>query len=142
LQEETGTQPEGGEAFTQYRGNETVLIVEDEPSVLEMTCEIFQMLGYTVLEAGDPEEALKSFEKHQETIHLLLTDVVMPKIDGGALYARLSRQRPELKVLYVSGYTENAILHHGVLKPGVHFLNKPFTAESLARKVREVLDTP
>ena len=142
LQEETGTQTEGSEAFTQYRGNETVLIVEDEPSVLEMTCEIFQMLGYTVLEAGDPEEAIKSFEKHQETIHLLLTDVVMPKIDGGALYARLSRQRPELKVLYVSGYTENAILHHGVLKPGVHFLNKPFTAESLARKVREVLDTP
>ena len=83
-----------------------------------------------------------SFKQHRGPIHLLLTDVVMPKIDGSALYNRLVRQRPELKVLYVSGYTENAIVRHGVLKPGVHFLHKPFTALTLARKAREVLDTP
>ncbi|MBI4962842.1 MAG: PAS domain S-box protein [Desulfomonile tiedjei] len=140
LEEEIQARPEDSEVFTQYGGSETILLVEDEPSVLEMTCEILQMLGYNVLEAGDPEDATKSFEQYNRPIHLLLTDVVMPKVNGSVLYSRLTQQNPELKVLYVSGYTENAIVRHGVLKPGVNFLQKPFTALTLARKVREVLD--
>jgi two-component system, cell cycle sensor histidine kinase and response regulator CckA len=142
IQEGSQVEPESGVTFAQYKGNETVMVVEDEPSVLEMTSEILQLLGYTVLQSNNPEEAIESFKQHRGPIHLLLTDVVMPKIDGSALYNRLIRQRPELKVLYVSGYTENAIVRHGVLKPGVHFLQKPFTALTLARKAREVLDTP
>jgi len=142
LQETAQAEHELSAAFTQYQGHETVMVVEDEPSVLETMCEILQLLGYTVLSANNPDEAIKSCEQHRGPIHLLLTDVVMPKIDGSALYNRLVRQRPELKVLYVSGYTENAIVHHGVLKPGVHFLHKPFTALMLARKARDVLDTP
>jgi len=141
LQDEKTPEIEDEVAFTQYRGNETVMVVEDEPSVLETTCEILQLLGYTVLQANNPDDAIKSFEQHRVPIHLLVTDVVMPRIDGSALYNQIARQRPELKVLYVSGYTENAIVHHGILKPGVHFVHKPFTALTLARKAREILDT-
>lgn len=141
LREETKPDIEDGDFFAQYHGHEIVMVVEDEPSVLETTCEILHLLGYNVLQANNPEEALRSSEQYHGTIHLLVTDVVMPKIDGSALYNRLAHERPELKVLYVSGYTENAIVHHGVLKPGVHFLQKPFTALTLARKAREVLDT-
>jgi CheY-like chemotaxis protein len=125
-----------------YRGNETVLLVEDEPLVRELTREILEMLGYKILEAADPEDAIRASELHQGTIHLMLTDVVMPKMDGSSLYARISPSRPDMKTLFVSGYTEHAIVLHGVLTPGVHFLQKPFSAEAIASKVREVLDAP
>ena len=124
----------------QMRGNETILIVEDEELVRELTSEALQALGYTVLEAGHPAEARKISEEYQGAVDLLLTDVVLPQMDGKRLFDSLSPSFPDMRVLYVSGYTENAIVNHGVLDAGVQFLQKPFTVDSLARKVREVLD--
>ncbi len=130
------------ETVKDYQGKETVLLVEDEPLVRELTHEILEMFGYKILAAIGPEDAIRISESYQETIHLLLTDVVMPKMDGPSLYSNLSRSRKNLKALFMSGYTENAIVHHGVLRTGVHFIQKPFNAEALAQKVREVLDSP
>jgi len=121
-------------------GSETVLIVEDDDRILNLARKILQLRGYTVLAAENGEEALKVSEGHEDPIHLLLTDVVMPVMSGRELAERLQPMRPEIKVIYMSGYTDNAIVHHGVLAPGVNFLEKPFTLESLAKKVRETLD--
>ncbi|MGO9121401.1 MAG: PAS domain S-box protein [Desulfomonilaceae bacterium] len=126
----------------QIRGSETILVVEDEELVRELTSEALQALGYKVLEAGDPAEAKKIGEKYKGALNLLLTDVVLPQMDGKRLFGELSPLFPDMRVLYVSGYTENAIVHHGVLDVGVQFLQKPFTMDALARKVREVLDEP
>jgi PAS domain S-box-containing protein len=121
-------------------GTETVLVVEDEEIVCSLACEALEMLGYTTLSACDSREALAVSNGYDGIIHLLLTDVVLPYMDGRSLFERLSRSRPEMKVLYMSGYTDDAIVHHGVLDPDVHFLQKPFTMDSLAGKMREVLD--
>jgi two-component system, cell cycle sensor histidine kinase and response regulator CckA len=129
-------------AGSQMRGSETILIVEDEELVRELTSEALQTLGYKVLEAGDPAEAKKIVQNYKGILHLLLTDVVLPQMDGKRLFGELSPLFPEMRVLYVSGYTENAIVHHGVLDIGVHFLQKPFTMDALAKKVRDVLDEP
>jgi two-component system cell cycle sensor histidine kinase/response regulator CckA len=129
-------------AGNQIRGSETILIVEDEELVRELTSEALQALGYTVLEAGDPAKAKEICQEYKGILHLLLTDVVLPQMDGKRLFDELSPLFPEMRVLYVSGYTENAIVHHGVLDVGVQFLQKPFTMDALARKVREVLDEP
>ncbi len=96
--------------------------------------------GYTVLEGEDAESALAAARAHTGPIHLLVADVVMPGPSGRELARRLAEFRPETKVLYVSGYTDDAIVHHGMLEPGLNFLQKPFTPAVLARKVREVLD--
>jgi two-component system, cell cycle sensor histidine kinase and response regulator CckA len=125
---------------TRLLGTETVLVVEDEDMVRKLTSEILEALGYTVLQSRDPEEAKKMSENHDGPIHLLLTDVVLPQMDGKSLFVLLSPMFPEMRVLYVSGYTENAVVHHGVLDAGVKFLQKPFTVDDLARKVRLVLD--
>jgi PAS domain S-box-containing protein len=122
------------------RGTETLLVVEDEPQVRELTCAILRAQGYQVLTARDGVEALQVAEAHEGPIHLLLTDVVMPRLSGKALADQLLLTRPEMRVLFTSGYTDNAIVHHGVLAAGIHFLSKPFEIESLARKVRDVLD--
>jgi PAS domain S-box-containing protein len=124
------------------RGVETVLVVEDEEIVRNMATEFLNMLGYTVLSVGDPEEALRLVEDHAGPIDLLLTDVILPKMDGRTLSQRILDRRPQVRVLFVSGYTEDAIVHHGVLDSGIHFLQKPFGMEALAQKVREVLDSP
>ena len=124
----------------QITGKETILVVEDEDIVRQLTCEMLQDLGYTVMKAGDPVEAIELCRRHGGPIHLLLTDVVMPQMDGRALYHHLAPERPEMKVLYVSGYTEDAIVHHGVLDDNVNFLQKPFTVYGLTSKVRDVLD--
>ncbi len=121
-------------------GTETILLVEDEDELRSVAREMLEMHGYTVLEAGHPDEALLVAERHSGPIHLLLTDVVMPKMSGRDLAQRLGPLRPEMRVLYVSGYTDDAIVHHGVLDPGTAFLEKPFNPDDLARKVREVLD--
>jgi two-component system, cell cycle sensor histidine kinase and response regulator CckA len=121
-------------------GWETVLVVEDEPEVRTLACEILQERGYRVLEADGAEHALRVTEAHRETIHLLLTDVVMPGASGRDLVDRLATTRPAMKVLYMSGYTDHAIVHHGVLHPGVAYIPKPFTPDEMARKVRAVLD--
>jgi len=122
-------------------GSETVLLVEDEPSVRGLAVQTLRGRGYTVLEAMHGEEALRVANGHESEIALLLTDVVMPQMSGRELAERLQKQHPEMKVLYASGYTENTIVHHGVLEPGIAFLSKPFTPTQLTRKVREVLDS-
>jgi len=128
-------------ATTQLRGRETVLVVEDDEVVRQLTAEVLETLGYSVLQCSDPEEAKRASATRRGPIDLLLTDVVLPQMDGKSLFDLLSPALPEMRVLYVSGYAENAIAHHGVLDAGVKFLQKPFTAEALAKKVREVLDS-
>jgi two-component system cell cycle sensor histidine kinase/response regulator CckA len=125
------------------RGSETILLAEDADVVRDLARLALLQSGYTVLEARTGEEALLICERHEGPIHLLLTDVVMPGgMSGRQLAERLATLRPGMKVLYMSGYTDNAIAHHGVLEPGMAFLQKPFTPASLAHKVRETLDAP
>ena len=121
-------------------GSETVLLVEDEPEVRGLARDILHQQGYTVLEAADGDDALRIGREHGGPIHLLVTDVVMPQMGGRELADHLKAGRRETKVLYVSGYTDDAILHKGVSETGTAFLPKPFTAAELAHKVREVLD--
>ena len=121
-------------------GTETIVVVEDEEALGRVAKRALVAAGYTVLTASDGEEALRICAQHSGAIHLLLTDVVMPRMSGRALAQELANVRPTIKVLYMSGYTDDAIVHHGVLDAGTHFLAKPFTAADLTRKVREVLD--
>jgi len=122
------------------QGTETVLLVEDEEVVREMATEILLDAGYHVLEAKHGPEALILARRHSGEIHLMLTDVVMPQMSGRELAEQLTPFRPDMKVLYMSGYTDDAIVHHGVLDEGTAFIGKPFTPAALTRKVREVLD--
>ena len=119
---------------------ETVLLAEDDKTVRTLVRMVLQEHGYTVLAAPHGVEALRISEAHQGVIHLLVTDVVMPGMNGRELAQRLALARPDMKVLYVSGYTDDVIIRHGVLEAGIAFLQKPFTPDVLARKVRDVLD--
>ena len=121
-------------------GTETILLVEDEEAVRTMISKVLQSGGYTVLEAQHGVEALRVCKKHSGPIHLMISDVVMPQMSGRELAGRLALRRPEMRVLYISGYPDNAIVHHGVLETGTAFLQKPFTLNALEYKVREVLD--
>ncbi|TAJ10171.1 MAG: response regulator [Nitrospirae bacterium] len=123
-------------------GSETLLVVEDDDSVRTFTCQVLRGQGYRVLEAKDGHHALLLCEQHKDPIHLVVTDVVMPDMSGREVADRLTPCRPETKVLYLSGYTDDTIVHHGVLDPAIAFLHKPFTPDVLLRKVREVLATP
>jgi two-component system, cell cycle sensor histidine kinase and response regulator CckA len=128
--------------FSLPLGDETLLLVEDEAAVRELAARVLRDHGYTVLEASDPLRALNAIAGHSpDEVQLLVTDVVMPHMSGRDLAERLAPLRPKMRVLYVSGYTEGAIVHQGVLDEGTPFLQKPFTPEALVRKVREVLDT-
>ncbi|MGA3016103.1 MAG: PAS domain S-box protein [Bryobacteraceae bacterium] len=133
---------EGDACLANRAGGETILVVEDEKAVRELTVRMLQQLGYVILTASSGVEALEIGQTHQGTIHLLLTDVVMPAMSGRHLADQLLVERPGTKVLYLSGYTENTVVHHGVLDAGVNFLPKPFSREGLARKLREVLAKP
>jgi two-component system cell cycle sensor histidine kinase/response regulator CckA len=123
------------------RGSETILVVEDAEEVRKLAARILKRQGYTVLEGSQGDEAYNVCKQHKGPIHLLVTDVVMPIMNGHALAKRLETLHPNIKVLYMSGYTENAIVHHGVLVNGMNYIQKPFTVDELARKVRQVLDS-
>jgi len=122
-------------------GTETVLVVEDAASVRMVTRQVLERFGYVVLEAPNGETALRLAAKHHGPIHLLLTDVVMPGLSGRQLAGQLAELRPDMKVLYASGYADHAIVHHGILESGIAYLQKPFTPETLGRRVRQVLDS-
>jgi CheY-like chemotaxis protein len=124
------------------RGDETLLVVEDNESLREVIREVLEEQGYTILQASHGEEALALAREHGGPIHLLLTDVVMPRLGGAELARELASLRPAMRVLYMSGYTDGAISRHGVLREGSALLEKPFTNERLARAVREALDAP
>jgi two-component system, cell cycle sensor histidine kinase and response regulator CckA len=121
-------------------GTETILLAEDDDMLRPLARGLLERLGYTVLEAENAERAVSVAGAHVGPIHLLVADVVMPGASGRELARRLAQSRPDTKVLYISGYTDDAIVHHGMLEPGLTFLQKPFTPAALARKVREVLD--
>jgi signal transduction histidine kinase/CheY-like chemotaxis protein len=123
-------------------GVETLLLVEDEDSLRALACHTLRQHGYHILAAADGEEALEVSRRHNGPIHLLVSDVVMPKLSGSALAERLLVERPGLKILFMSGFTDSALFRHGVISGEMECLLKPFTATALAEKVREVLDRP
>jgi CheY-like chemotaxis protein len=128
-------------ALTSLMGTETILVLEDEPRVRKLICEVLLGRGYHVLEAVRGEEAIRKATDFGGTIHLLLTDVVMPEMSGPQAVEQIRAVYPAIKVLYVSGYTDEAILHHGIQATDQAFLQKPFLPDTLARKVREVLNS-
>jgi hypothetical protein len=125
---------------TSLQGTETILVVEDDEQVRRLAVRALTRLGYCVVAAANGSDGLRQSQALDEPIHLLLTDVVMPAMSGKKLVGALLPLRPDIKVLYMSGYSANAIVHRGVLEPGTHMIQKPFTPELLARKIREVLD--
>jgi len=132
--------PEESHTAPEAPGDHTILVVEDEPAILSLTETMLERLGYTVLAVSTPTEAIALAEIHRGKIHLLITDVVMPGMNGRELIKHLSPFSPDLKHLFMSGYTANVIAHHGVLDEGVHFLQKPFSMKELAAKIRETLE--
>jgi two-component system, cell cycle sensor histidine kinase and response regulator CckA len=124
------------------RGAETILLVEDDEMLRGLTRETLEAAGYRVLAAADAEEALRAGWRHRGPIHLLLTDVIMPGANGAELARRLGGERPEMRVLFASGYTDDVLLHRGASAEGMSFLQKPYTTAALEHKVREVLDGP
>ncbi|MBI4772685.1 MAG: PAS domain-containing protein [Deltaproteobacteria bacterium] len=127
-------------AATDLKGSETILLVEDNEQVRRLAETVLTRRGYTIISAQSSEEAQGTLALHHGPLHLLLTDVVMPGLNGRELYEKLSSEQPSLKVLYMSGYTDNVIAHRGVLDEGVHFIQKPFSNQTLAEKVRKALD--
>ncbi|MFH1740546.1 MAG: response regulator, partial [bacterium] len=123
-----------------HRGWETILLVEDEEAVRSFACETLQMNGYTVLAAGNGQEALQISQRHNGPIHLVITDVVMPGMSGRTLAEHLAPVHPDMRVLYMSGYTDDEIIQHGVLDDKIPFMQKPFSLDTLTLRVREILD--
>ena len=139
--EKTGTKRATEVSESILGGDELIMLVEDEPTLLEMSRTILERLGYTVLTAGTPSEAIRLSSEFSGMIHLLATDVIMPEMNGRELAECLMESRPEMKNLYMSGYTANIIANQGVLKEGVSFIQKPFSKNELAAKVREALES-
>lgn len=122
------------------RGSETILVAEDEDGVRSLTREVLEKYGYTVLEASNGEEALSVADRHPGRVDLLLSDVVMPRMGGPELAQALLQKRPDLRVLFMSGYTDHPMVRRGVVDAGVAFLQKPFTPTALVSRVRELLE--
>jgi DNA-binding NtrC family response regulator len=121
-------------------GHETILLVEDEPAILKLATSILELNGYTVATASTPEAALAWVSANETPLHLVVSDVMMPRINGGALRERMLALRPGLKFLFISGYSGDALGGIDLGGPGIGFLHKPFSADALARKVRNLLD--
>jgi two-component system, chemotaxis family, CheB/CheR fusion protein len=139
-EEESAAAPAAASGQALPKGSETVLLVEDEPMVRRLSQEILEEAGYRVAPAANGLEALQILKSFKDPIHLLLTDVILPQMSGRELADRIAQQRPEVRVLFMTGHTEDAIVHHGVLEPGIALLQKPFTPPALVQKVRSVLD--
>ena len=127
-------------AMDSAKGRETVLLVEDEPTILTLGRRMLESLGYEVLSASSPGEAIEIAEEYAGPIHLLITDVIMPEMNGRDLARRLLTIYPDMERIFMSGYTADVIAHHGVLDKGVHFIQKPFSVDMLADKVRKALE--
>jgi two-component system cell cycle sensor histidine kinase/response regulator CckA len=123
------------------KGSETILVVEDESGVRDLVVDVLESAGYTVLAASDGEKAEKLCQKHPSPIHLLITDMVLPRMSGRDVAVKCSQYHSKAKVLFMSGYTDDVIFHSGALDPGMAFIEKPFTPDTFLRKVREVLNT-
>lgn len=136
---DTGAFEEAGSGGSAIGGDETILLVEDEPKILDLARTMLQRQGYTVLAANTPGDALRIAREHGGMIHLLVTDVIMPEMNGRELATRLATIFPSVKTLFMSGYTANVIARHGVLDEGIHFIQKPFSSVDLGRRVREAL---
>jgi CheY-like chemotaxis protein len=136
----TDTCPDKGAVRSAEGGDETILIVEDEPAILDMTAKMLERLGYRVMAAGTPGEAVDLAQAYCGRIDLLISDVVMPEMNGRDLANNLLHYYPDLKRLFMSGYTANVIAHHGVLEKGINFIQKPFSQKDLGAKVRESID--
>ncbi|MBI4475955.1 MAG: response regulator, partial [Acidobacteria bacterium] len=137
-----GPKPEARAAAPIEAGHETILVLEDEDQVRRFVRSALKQQGYEVLEASRESEAVELANEYKNAIHLLLTDVVLPEMAGKDLVQRLTTTRPGLKVLYMSGYSDESMLQRGMAEAGMPFLNKPFTPAALGRKVREILDAP
>ena len=120
-------------------GTETILLAEDDLSIRELYIKLLEEVGYTVIPAADGRDALDRLIEHKASVDILISDVVMPTMNGKDLKGRIEKLKPGIKVLYMSGYTADVIAHRGVLSEGAHFIQKPFSVNALARKVREVL---
>jgi PAS domain S-box-containing protein len=143
VQEDTESEgPEAGPPEPPRGGSEAILLVEDDNVVRSLAAESLRLSGYAVFESCNGVEALETFKTHRDSIKLVVTDVVMPEMSGRGLAMKIAELSPQIRVLYISGYTDDAIVHHGVLDPDTAFLQKPFTPEALARKVRDLLDQP
>jgi CheY-like chemotaxis protein len=138
--EDTDKNEAAGDTEQQLIGSETILLTEDEEMIRNLVREALEMNGYKVLEAKDGRSALALCGQYDGRIHLLVTDVIMPEMNGYELATRITKLRPELKLLYMSGYTDDSIARQRILDPDVFFLQKPFTPRTLVRKVREALD--
>jgi CheY-like chemotaxis protein len=122
-------------------GTETILVVEDDEMIRSLIRDILESTGYRVLVADDPDQGMKLIGEQQDEIHLLLTDLILPGMSGRELVDRVTKEKPEMRVLFMSGYSDEAVARHGILEPGLAFLQKPFSRDGLVRKVRDVLDS-
>jgi two-component system, cell cycle sensor histidine kinase and response regulator CckA len=122
------------------QGKETILLVEDEPSILKLATTLLEKQGYTVLAAGTPTEAIVMAREYTGQIHLLMTDVIMPEMNGRSLAMKLQSMCPDIKCLFMSGYTADVVAHQGVLQEDVCFIQKPFSAQDLTNKLSQLLD--
>jgi CheY-like chemotaxis protein len=142
VDEPVETEASGKSSRAVARGHETVLLVEDEALVRDLSREILEEIGYEVVVAQDGSEGLRICKEFERSIDLMITDVVMPRMSGRELAEAVATLRPDTRVLYMSGYTDDAIVRHGILDDDAFFIQKPFSPDSLALKVREVLDQP
>ena len=138
-QKEEINEQDANKTKTELRGTETILLVEDNDSVREVTSSTLLQYGYTIYSASNGREALSIFHEYRDTINLVLTDVIMPQMSGRELAEKITAEKANMKILYFSGYTDNSIVHHGVLDEGMEFIQKPFSHIELANKIKEVL---